>query len=245
MQVLSKSNFYFNGNGLFYEDNITSNIAKSAISSNGTEAVVPIYTVLVAEEGAATAATTTVTSSSTGLSYVLRASRLLSISAMPLMLTGDTRQPGYMAKGGVINSSKHEQKQNLSSLLLLGYRPGSNGGHSFVGLSPDLNDANATWYHLDGGPGDMAILAILSPEQIFNEILNKNAQITSKKITKDKYISAKATATSLMMTPILYNIKDNNCATNCSTVLRSSGYNPPNLISKHPKYLFDWFSSQP
>ena len=69
-----------------------------------------------------------------------------------------------------------------------------------------------------------------------------------KAVDKLRAVNALATTLSMVaetgINPQMYDSKTNSCATNCTRVSKSGGYNPPNLTAKHPGYLFKWFKTQ-
>jgi len=86
------------------------------------------------------------------------------------------------------------------------------------------------------------------PNQMERLVFRADASFETKTISAKRGLGGLTVAmTKLLYTQnnvVPYDPQYNNCATNCADVLKGAGFNPPNITSKHPRGLFDWFSRQ-
>ncbi len=100
-----------------------------------------------------------------------------------------------------------------------------------------------------GGRGRPATFERMSPEDVMNNIFNRDAQIEIKDVELSQSLGATTQAENMVEETqnnvIMYDLRKNNCATNCAKVLESGGYTPPEgATSILPQRLYEWFKKQ-
>ena len=140
-----------------------------------------------------------------------------------------------------------EDDENRRGGISLGFAPDLFGpGHIIVGIRAEENGLTE-WYHNNGTDGTLQQFVKLSPLEM-EAYLDAGMLFEPKSIPLNRAQLAKITAEVLQQEsqvfPRMYDERTNSCVTPCAQLIREVGYNPPNITSKHPKYLFEWFKTQ-
>jgi RHS repeat-associated protein len=150
----------------------------------------------------------------------------------------------------------NEESNNEKIDISLGFLPYSElidgdtrmrTGHLIIGIGA-VGGGPKTWFHSEGNIGNPAVFKQIMPNQMKRLVFRADASFNTKTISAKRGLRGLTVAmTKLLYTQnniVPYDAQYNNCATNCADVLRGAGFNPPNITSKHPRGLFDWFGRQ-
>ncbi|MEO0687668.1 MAG: hypothetical protein AAFY76_22115, partial [Cyanobacteria bacterium J06649_11] len=115
-------------------------------------------------------------------------------------------------------------------------------------ISPTAQEEATIWYHQGFTSDGNAEFRPATPEELTSYVLDENAKVASKPVSKEQVVGAASEASAKAITtqaqPQPYDRLSNNCSTNCADVLRGGGMAPPNWTSKVPQKLFEWFEEQ-